>query len=68
MLMYRPCVQKQVVPLASLLKPPSPLRTRCELYVRLFLHANNGDDVWDEADYQTLGCAEFEPWQLDAGF
>jgi para-nitrobenzyl esterase len=44
------------------------LRSRCELYVRLFLHANNGDDVWDEADYRALGCAEFEPWQLDAGF
>ncbi len=43
-------------------------RTRCELYVRLFLHANHGDDVWDEADYQAQGCAEFEPWQLDIGF
>jgi para-nitrobenzyl esterase len=44
------------------------VRTRCELYVRLFLHANYGDDVWNEADYQALGCAEFAPWQLDIGF
>ncbi len=44
------------------------LRTRCELFVRLFLHANYGDDVWDEADYQALGCAAFQPWQLDIGF
>ena len=44
------------------------LRPRCELYVRLFLHANHGNDVWDEADYQAMGCAEFAPWQLDIGF
>ncbi len=44
------------------------LRARCELHARLFLHANAGDDVWDEADYQALGCAEFAPWQLDVGF
>jgi len=44
------------------------LRTRCELYVRLFLHANNGDDVWDEADYEAMGCAAFQQWQLDVGF
>jgi hypothetical protein len=24
--------------------------------------------VWDEADYQALGCAAFQPWQLDSGF
>ena len=41
------------------------LRTRCSLYVQLFLIANAGDDVWDEAHYNTLGCAEFDPWSLD---
>jgi para-nitrobenzyl esterase len=44
------------------------MRSRCELYVRLFLHANYGDDVWNEAEYAALGCAEFAPWQLDTGF
>ncbi len=44
------------------------LRQRCALHARLFLHANAGDDVWDEADYQALGCAEFPPWQFDLGF
>ncbi|MEZ5572563.1 MAG: hypothetical protein R3E64_11135 [Halioglobus sp.] len=43
------------------------LRARCRLYVQLFMHANAGDDVWDEADYDALGCAEFDPWTLDAG-
>lgn len=44
------------------------MRSRCELYVRLFLHANYGDDVWNEAEYAALGCTEFAPWQLDTGF
>ena len=44
------------------------VQARCELYVRLFLHANYGDDVWDEAEYAALGCAEFSPWQLNPGF
>lgn len=43
------------------------LRTRCRLHVQMFLHANAGDDVWSEADYQALGCGEFKPWELDAG-
>jgi para-nitrobenzyl esterase len=43
----------------------SDLRQRCELHVRLFLHANAGDDVWNEVDYQALGCADFPPWQFD---
>ncbi|MEZ5502194.1 MAG: carboxylesterase family protein [Halioglobus sp.] len=43
------------------------MRSRCELYVRLFLHANAGDDVWDASDYQALGCAAFPPWQFDVG-
>jgi para-nitrobenzyl esterase len=43
------------------------LRTRCRLHVQMFLHANAGDDVWSEADYEALGCAEFDPWELDAG-
>ncbi|HEY6132194.1 MAG TPA: carboxylesterase family protein, partial [Halioglobus sp.] len=38
------------------------LRRRCELHVQLFLHANAGDDVWEDADYRALGCAGFEPW------
>ena len=42
------------------------LRTRCALYVRLFLLANSGDDVWDGADYNALGCGEFDPWSLEA--
>ena len=41
------------------------LRSRCALHVQLFLLANAGDDVWDEADYDALGCAEFNPWGLE---
>ena len=41
------------------------LRTRCSLHVQLFLLANAGDDVWDQADYEALGCAELEPWSLE---
>jgi para-nitrobenzyl esterase len=41
------------------------LRTRCALHVQLFLLANAGDDVWDEDEYNTLGCAEFPPWSLE---
>jgi len=44
------------------------LRERCELHARLFLHANDGDDVWNDTDYRALGCAEFPPWQFDAEF
>lgn len=43
------------------------LRTRCRLHVQMFLHANAGDDVWSEADYNYLGCGEFNPWELDPG-
>jgi para-nitrobenzyl esterase len=43
------------------------LRTRCRLHVQMFLHANAGDDVWSEEDYQALGCGAFNPWELDAG-
>lgn len=42
------------------------LRTRCELYVRLFLLANAGADVWSRKHYNTLGCSEFAPWSLEA--
>ena len=41
------------------------LHSRCSLHVQLFLLANAGDDVWDEAEYEVLGCAEFDPWSLD---
>jgi len=44
---------------------PDP-RARCALYVRLFLLANSGDDVWDEEDYNALGCEDFDPWSLEA--
>ena len=40
------------------------LRTRCELYVQLFLLANAGADVWNKKQYNALGCAEFDPWSL----
>ena len=40
------------------------LRSRCALHVQLFLFANAGDDVWNEADYNALGCAQFNPWEL----
>jgi len=43
------------------------LQSRCRLHVQMFLHANAGDDVWSQADYEALGCGEFNPWQLDAG-
>ena len=43
------------------------LRARCALHVRMFLHANAGDDVWSEADYLALGCGAFSPRELDAG-
>lgn len=42
------------------------LRSRCALHVQLFLLANAGDDVWNEADYNALGCAQFNPWTLSA--
>ena len=42
------------------------LRARCALYVRLFLVTNSGDDMWNKSDYEALGCAEFEPWSLEA--
>jgi para-nitrobenzyl esterase len=41
------------------------VRARCKLYVRLFLLANSGDDVWDKATYDALGCEEFDPWSLE---
>ena len=41
------------------------LRSRCEFHVQLFLLANEGDDVWDKADYLALGCSEYEPWTLE---
>ena len=41
------------------------LRSRCALHVQLFLLANAGDDVWDEADYNALGCSGFDPWELE---
>ncbi len=41
------------------------LHTRCSLHVQLFLVTNSGDDVWDESEYEALGCAEFEPWSLE---
>ena len=41
------------------------LRSRCALHVQLFLLANAGDDVWNEADYNALGCAQFSPWGLE---
>ncbi|MEP5763219.1 MAG: carboxylesterase family protein [Halieaceae bacterium] len=43
------------------------LRSRCEMHVQLFLLANAGDDVWDEADYQALGCAQWQAWSLERG-
>ena len=41
------------------------LRSRCALHVQMFLLANAGDDVWDEADYNALGCSDFDPWELE---
>ncbi|MEZ7942529.1 MAG: carboxylesterase family protein [Halioglobus sp.] len=41
------------------------LRSRCALHVQLFLLANAGDDVWDESDYNALGCVQFNPWGLE---
>ncbi len=45
----------------------SDLRSRCALHVQIFLLANAGDDVWDESDYNALGCSDFDPWALGAG-
>lgn len=42
------------------------LRSRCALYVQLFLLANSGSDVWNKKEYEAMGCAEFEPWSLAA--
>jgi para-nitrobenzyl esterase len=42
-------------------------RSRCRLHVQLFMHANAGDDVWDQEQYRALGCGEFDPWTLDPG-
>ncbi|MCB1705896.1 MAG: carboxylesterase family protein [Halioglobus sp.] len=41
------------------------LRTRCALYVQLFLLANSGADVWNRKEYNALGCAGFNPWSLE---
>ena len=41
------------------------LQSRCALHVQMFLLANAGDDVWDEADYNALGCSGFDPWELE---
>jgi hypothetical protein len=32
----------------------------------LFLKANDGDDFWDEEEYEQLGCGEFDPWTMGA--
>ena len=41
------------------------LQSRCALHVQMFLLANAGDDVWEEADYNALGCSGFDPWELE---
>jgi para-nitrobenzyl esterase len=41
------------------------LRARCALHVQLFLLANAGADVWNQRQYEALGCAEFKPWSLE---
>ncbi|MDG2270979.1 MAG: carboxylesterase family protein, partial [Halioglobus sp.] len=41
------------------------LRSRCALHVQIFLLANAGDDVWNETDYNALGCSKFDPWALE---
>ncbi len=40
-------------------------QSRCALHAELFLHANSGDDVWDEDDYIALGCEEYDPWTVE---
>lgn len=42
------------------------LGARCALHVQLFLLANAGADVWNQRDYEALGCAGFDPWSLEA--
>ncbi|MBK6508063.1 MAG: carboxylesterase family protein [Haliea sp.] len=41
------------------------VRARCALHVQLFLLANAGADVWNQREYEALGCAEFKPWSLE---
>lgn len=41
------------------------LRTRCALYVQMFLLANSGADVWNRKEYDALGCSGFDPWSLE---
>jgi hypothetical protein len=41
-------------------------KTRCATHAELFLKANDGEDFWDEEEYEQLGCGEFDPWTMGA--
>jgi para-nitrobenzyl esterase len=43
------------------------LKTRCTMFAQLFLHANDGADIWDEQEFIDLGCGEYDPWALEPG-
>jgi para-nitrobenzyl esterase len=37
-------------------------QARCAAWASMFLQANHGDDFWDAAEYEALGCADHNPW------
>lgn len=43
------------------------IHSRCTMFAAMFLRANDGDDIWDPAEYEALGCGQYDPWQLDYG-
>jgi para-nitrobenzyl esterase len=38
---------------------------RCAMFAEMFFKSNAGDDFWDEAEYQQLGCGDLDPWQAE---
>jgi para-nitrobenzyl esterase len=38
---------------------------RCAMFAEMFFKSNAGEDFWDEAEYQALGCAGSDPWQVE---
>lgn len=39
-------------------------QARCAMFAELFWKPNDGDDAWDAAAYEALGCAAYAPWEL----
>jgi para-nitrobenzyl esterase len=40
------------------------LRNRCAMYVELFNSPTRGRELWDEEEYQRLGCSAYDPDEL----